>query len=79
MQCTVCAGCVDQEVQGFSMQAADLRAGKKQPCHHAGEITCGYADGVLTREETIAVAFHRRRGTFVGPVLCRHQCLHHGV
>ncbi|KAK9826409.1 hypothetical protein WJX81_000891 [Elliptochloris bilobata] len=28
--------------------------------HSAGEITCGYADGALTHEETIAVAFHRR-------------------
>lgn len=29
----------------------------------AGEITCGYADGALTLEETIAVAFHRRQET----------------
>ena len=29
----------------------------------SGEITCGYADGALTLEETIAVAFHRRQET----------------
>lgn len=27
--------------------------------HSAGEIPCGYADGCLTREQTILIAYHR--------------------
>ncbi|KAK9904717.1 hypothetical protein WJX75_001194 [Coccomyxa subellipsoidea] len=29
--------------------------------HSAGEIPCGYADGCLTREQTILIAYHRGR------------------
>jgi fatty acid synthase len=29
--------------------------------HMAGEIPCGYADGCLTREQTVLVAYHRGR------------------
>lgn len=27
--------------------------------HSAGEIPCGYADGCLSREQTILIAYHR--------------------
>ena len=27
--------------------------------HSAGEIACGYADGCLTREQTVLIAYHR--------------------
>ena len=39
--------------------------------HSAGEIACGYADGCLTREQTVLIAYHR--GAFL-PVLLPQLC-----
>ena len=36
--------------------SADLQA-----CHAAGEIAAGYADGCLTRKQTVLIAYHRGR------------------
>ena len=37
--------------------------------HSAGEIPCGYADGCLTREQTILIAYHRGGGLlFMSPL-----------
>ena len=43
--------------------------------HSAGEIPCGYADGCLTREQTILIAYHR--GTSAEPCMLRlvHQAI----
>ena len=32
-----------------------------QDCHAIGEIAAGYADGCLTREQTVLIAYHRGR------------------
>jgi hypothetical protein len=32
--------------------------------HSAGEIPCGYADGCLTREQTVLIAYHRGAAYF---------------
>lgn len=53
--------------------------------HSAGEIPCGYADGCLTREQTILIAYHRGalpvilqpcHSAFTRSILCRPSCTH---
>ena len=46
-------GLVDMLKEEYGIEPAGMLG------HSAGEIPCGYADGCLTREQTILIAYHR--------------------
>ena len=48
-------GLVDMLKEEYGIEPAGMLG------HSAGEIPCGYADGCLTREQTILIAYHRGR------------------
>lgn len=48
-------GLVDMLKEEYGIEPAGMLG------HSAGEIPCGYADGCLTREQTILTAYHRGR------------------
>lgn len=56
-------GLVDMLKEGYGIEPAGMLG------HSAGEITCGYADGCLTREQTVLIAYHRGDSFFL-PAFC---------
>ena len=46
-------GLVDMLKEEYGIEPAGMLG------HSAGEIACGYADGCLTREQTVLIAYHR--------------------
>ena len=46
-------GLVDMLREEYGIEPAGMMG------HSAGEIACGYADGCLTREQTVLIAYHR--------------------
>ena len=51
--CFLQIGLVDMLKEEYGIEPAGMLG------HSAGEIPCGYADGCLTREQTILIAYHR--------------------
>ena len=56
-------GLVDMLKEEYGIEPAGMLG------HSAGEITCGYADGCLTREQTVLIAYHRGDPAFL-PAFC---------
>ena len=52
-ECFLQIGLVDMLKEEYGIEPAGMLG------HSAGEIACGYADGCLTREQTILIAYHR--------------------
>ena len=57
-------GLVDMLKEEYGIEPAGMLG------HSAGEIPCGYADGCLTREQTILIAYHRGGSVLTMPVIC---------
>ena len=62
-------GLVDMLKEEYGIEPAGMLG------HSAGEIPCGYADGCLTREQTILIAYHRGRAPTCACPLCPHDAL----
>ena len=60
--CFLQIGLVDMLKEEYGIEPAGMLG------HSAGEIPCGYADGCLTREQTILIAYHRGEPVMWTPV-----------
>ena len=59
--CFLQIGLVDMLKEEYGIEPAGMLG------HSAGEIPCGYADGCLTREQTILIAYHRGGSVLTTP------------